>query len=253
MKINIVIIVASLLLFSCSNEKLIWEENFDGASLNESIWNFELGNGCPDLCGWGNNEVQLYTKTNHSIKDGFLTITAKKKDSVYTSTRITTKDKFEFKYGRVQIKAKLPIGKGLWPALWMLGYNIEEVGWPKCGEIDIVEYVGRDPDHVFFSLHTKDSFGNTINTKRNKIENIEDGFHIYSLDWNADKISFFVDDVHQYTFEPSEKTNAIWPFDQDFFFIINMAIGGNFGGHDIDNGIFPQEFKIDYIKVYQKQ
>ena len=103
MKYKIVIVVASLLLFSCSNEKLIWEENFDGTSLNEKNWSFDLGDGCPNLCGWGNNEIQQYTKFNHNIKDGFLTITANKEDSIYTSTRITTKNKLEFKYGRVEI------------------------------------------------------------------------------------------------------------------------------------------------------
>ncbi len=242
-----------LLMTSCQSQKpeLVWEENFDGNVLNENNWNFELGDGCHNLCGWGNDEAQHYTKSNHSVKNGLLTITAKKDNSGYTSTRITTKEKFEFKYGSVEIRAQLPVGKGLWPALWMLGSNISDVGWPKCGEIDILEYVGRDPDHVFFSLHTQDSYGNTINTKRNKIESIEDGFHIYSIDWTEDKISFFVDGDHQYTFNPVEKTEDTWPFDKNFFFIINMAIGGNFGGHDIDDSIFPQEFVIDYIKVFK--
>lgn len=234
-----------------TNYKLVWEEQFVGSQLDESIWNFELGNGCPNLCGWGNNELQVYTKNNHFVKDGYLTIIAKKVDGQYSSTRITTKSKNEFKYGRIETRAKLPIGKGIWPAFWMLGSNISEVGWPKCGEIDILEYIGKEPDVIFTSLHTQASHGNTINTKKTKIETIEEGFHIYAVDWNEQKMDFFVDEKLVYTFNPQLKNEDIWPFDKNFFIIINMAIGGNFGGPEVDNSIFPQEFIIDYIKVYQ--
>ncbi|MBT8305647.1 MAG: glycoside hydrolase family 16 protein [Maribacter sp.] len=245
-----------LLLFvltSCKQKtpELIWEENFDGDSLNESSWNYELGDGCPNLCGWGNNEVQVYTKSNHSFRDGFLHISAKKEDSLITSTRITTKDKFEFKYGRVEARAKLPVGKGVWPAFWMLGSNISEVGWPLCGEIDILEYVGKEPNMIFTSLHTQDSHGNTINTKKTRIADIEEGFHTYMVDWSPDKIEFSVDDDLLYTFDPKERSRAVWPFDKPFYLILNLAIGGNFGGPDIDDSIFPQDFVIDYIRVYQ--
>ncbi len=234
-----------------TNYKLVWEEQFVGSQLDESIWNFELGNGCPNLCGWGNNELQVYTKNNHFVKDGYLTIIAKKVDGQYSSTRITTKSNKEFKYGRIETRAKLPIGKGIWPAFWMLGSNISEVGWPKCGEIDILEYIGKEPDVIFTSLHTQASHGNTINTKKTKIETIEEGFHIYAVDWNEQKMDFFVDEKLVYTFNPQLKNEDIWPFDKNFFIIINMAIGGNFGGPEVDNSIFPQEFIIDYIKVYQ--
>ena len=234
-----------------TNYKLVWEEQFVGSQLDESIWNFELGNGCPNLCGWGNNELQVYTKNNHFVKDGYLTIIAKKVDGQYSSTRITTKSNKEFKYGRIETRAKLPIGKGIWPAFWMLGSNISEVGWPKCGEIDILEYIGKEPDVIFTSLHTQASHGNTINTKKTKIETIEEGFHIYAVDWNEQKMDFFVDEKLVYTFNPQLKNEDIWPFDKNFFIIINMAIGGNFGGPEVDNTIFPQGFIIDYIKVYQ--
>lgn len=251
MKKLLIIIFTALFIISFKTEpKLIWEENFDGNELNENNWNFELGDGCPHLCGWGNNERQIYTKENHKVENGNLTITAKLKDSVYTSTRITTKKKFEFKYGKIEVRAKLPVGHGLWPAFWMLGGNISEVGWPKCGEIDILEYVGKEPNMVFTSLHTQDSHGNTINTKKTKFENIEEGFHTYSANWTKDKIDFFVDDQLVYTFNPEAKTKDVWPFDQSFFIIINMAIGGNFGGPDVDNSIFPQEYIIDYVRVY---
>lgn len=248
------VLLLLFLTFSCTkktSEQLIWEEHFEGSKLNESNWNFELGDGCPYLCGWGNNELQVYTQENHRVDNGMLSITTKKEDSIYTSTRITTKGKFEFTYGRVEIRAKLPIGKGLWPALWMLGANINEVGWPKCGEIDILEYIGRNPNHVFFSLHTADSHGQTVNTTTNKIEHIEDGFHIYEMEWTSESIRFYVDKEHQYTFNPKDKTEDIWPFNKDFYLIVNTAVGGNFGGAEIDDSILPQEFLIDYIKVYQ--
>lgn len=246
------------LLFMCTfcfgqktDRKLIWQENFNGNKLDELVWNYELGNGCPNLCGWGNNEAQIYTNTNHTLKNGFLIIEAKKEGSVYSSTRITTKDKKQFQYGRIETRAKLPVGTGLWPAFWMLGANISTVGWPKCGEIDILEYVGKEPDMVFTSLHTQDSHGNTINTKKTKITTIEEGFHLYAIEWDKDKIAFFVDDVLVYNFQPTVKNENTWPYDQPFYFIINLAIGGNFGGPAIDNSVFPQEFIIDYIKVYQ--
>jgi len=169
LKSYILIVCIIFTAISCTKKKkiLVWEENFDGSILNEAIWNYELGDGCPNLCGWGNNELQLYTKTNHFLKDGKLIIIARKQDSIYTSTRITTKAKKEFRYGNIEVRAKLPIGRGLWPAFWMLGANIDQVNWPDCGEIDILEYVGKEPKTIYTSLHTKDSHGNTINTKKN--------------------------------------------------------------------------------------
>jgi beta-glucanase (GH16 family) len=232
--------------------KLVWQEEFNGATLNEKDWNFELGNGCPNNCGWGNNEKQIYTKDNHSLKNGYLVINVlKNDDGGYTSTRITTAGKQEFQYGRMEARAKIPTGKGIWPAFWMLGANINKVGWPKCGEIDILEYVGREPHKVFTSLHTQDSHGNTINTKITQIDNIEEGFHLYAIEWTKDKIEFLVDNQSVYTFSPDKKDDNTWPFNQPFYFLINVAVGGNFGGHDVDNSIFPHEYTIDYIRVYQ--
>lgn len=233
------------------NETLFWEENFDGDELDSSVWTFELGNGCPNLCGWGNNEPQSYTDTNHRLEDGNLHITVKKEGAIYTSTRIITKDKFEFTYGKIETRAKLPVGTGVWPAFWMLGSNIDEVSWPLCGEIDIVEYVGREPDMIFNSLHTQSSFGNTVNTKKTRIEDIEEGFHIYEANWTNKRIEFSVDGELLYTYNPINKNVNTWPFDQPFFMILNVAVGGNFGGPEIDDSIFPQEFVIDYIKVYK--
>ena len=143
------------------------------------------------------------------------------------------------------------VGQGIWPAFWMLGSNISEVQWPLCGEIDLLEYVGREPGEIFTSLHTKASHGNTINTKKTKLPAIEDGYHIYAADWNKDQIEFFVDGESVYTFIPKNKTQAEWPFDQPFYLLLNLAVGGNFGGPEVDNSIFPQEFIIDYVRVYQ--
>ena len=188
---------------------------------------------------------------NHKFAKGKLVITAKKEGDKYTSTRITTKSKKEFQYGRFEARAKLPVGHGIWPAFWMLGSNISEVGWPKCGEIDILEYIGREPHMVFTTLHTQDSHGNSINTKKTKFQDIEKGFHVYALDWTKDKMDFFVDDILVYTFNPKNKNENTWPFNQPFYFIINMAIGGNFGGPKVDDTIFPQDFIVDYVRVYQ--
>lgn len=233
------------------DKKLVWEENFNGKTINPAVWNFELGDGCPNLCGWGNNERQQYTNSNHELKNGKLVIYAKKDGDRYSATRITTAGKKEFQYGRIEARAKLPIGKGIWPAFWMLGSNIQQVGWPKCGEIDILEYVGKEPHKVFTSLHTEESHGNTINTKKTTIANIEEGYHVYAIDWDKDKIAFWIDKELVYTFQPENKTEQNWPYNHPFYFLLNVAIGGNFGGPDVDDTIFPQTFSIDYIRVYQ--
>ena len=139
-----VLIVIALISFGvhAQERKLVWSDEFNGDVLDLTSWNFELGDGCPDLCGWGNNERQVYTKENHRLEDGKLIITAKKEGDRYTSTRITTQGKHEFQYGRMEARAKVALGQGIWPAFWMLGSDIKEVGWPACGEIDILEYVG---------------------------------------------------------------------------------------------------------------
>ena len=248
--IQFLILLTSISLLS-QERKIVWEENFNGDNLELQSWNFEIGDGCPELCGWGNNERQVYTKINHRLSNGRLYIEAKKIGKEYSSSKITTKGKQEFQYGKIEVRAKLPIGKGLWPAFWMLGSNIDTVGWPGCGEIDILEYVGKEPEYIFTSLHTPDSFGSTINTKKEVVSGIEEGFHTYAIDWTKDRIQFLIDDQLFYTFSPKDKNEKTWPFDQPFYIILNLAIGGNFGGPDVDDSIFPQSFVIDHIKVYQ--
>jgi beta-glucanase (GH16 family) len=236
-----------------SDRELLWADEFDGNELDLSDWNYELGDGCPKLCGWGNNERQLYTRENHRLEDGKLIITARKEGDRYTSTRITTKDKEAFQYGRIETRAKLPVGEGLWPAFWMLGQNIDEVGWPRCGEIDILEYVGREPGEVFTTLHTAAGHGDNGSSKKTKFPDIEEGYHTYATEWTEEKIEFFVDGQSVYTFAPEDRSESVWPFDQPFYIILNLAIGGNFGGPEVDDSIFPQEFIIDYVRVYAPQ
>ena len=251
---NRVLLIFLMLAFinaKAQDRKLVWQDNFDGNELDFDIWSFDLGDGCPKLCGWGNNEAQVYTDTNYKVENGLLKLVAKKSEAGYTSTRINSKNKKEFRYGKIEVRAKLALRKGLWPAFWMLGKNIDEVRWPACGEIDILEYVGREPNSIFTTLHTSDSHGNSKNTRKDEINGIEKGFHTYAIDWSQKNIAFYIDDQLFYTFEPKAKTAETWPFDQPFYLLINLAVGGNFGGHDIDDSIFPKEFVVDYIKVYE--
>ena len=248
-----VLVFIAIISFGVHAQKreLVWSDEFNGDALDLTSWNFELGDGCPNLCGWGNNERQVYTKENHRLEDGKLIITAKKEGDLYTSTRITTQGKHEFQYGRMEARAKVAVGQGIWPAFWMLGSDIKEVGWPACGEIDILEYVGREEDMVYTTLHVPAGHGDSAFSKKTKFEDIEEGYHVYAAEWSPEQIEFFVDDQSVFVYNPEDKTKAVWPFDQPFYFIINLAIGGNFGGPDVDDSIFPQEYAIDYVRVYQ--
>jgi beta-glucanase (GH16 family) len=245
------IIFGALLLNACQQEerKLVWSDEFDGDMLNEEVWNYKLGDGCPNLCGWGNNEPQIYTKENTEVSNGTLKIHARLVDSVYTSSRITTAQKKEFKYGYIESRIKLPTGKGLWPAFWMLGADIKENPWPAAGEIDIMEWIGRDADSLFTSLHTPASYGETINTQKTFLED-NASWHTYAIDWNEKRIVFYRDEVEVYRFDPKVKDEQVYPFRKPFYILVNMAVGGNFGG-EIDDTIFPQTLEVDYIRVYQ--
>lgn len=235
---------------SNTERQMVWSDEFSGDQLDTLVWNYELGDGCPTLCGWGNHERQLYTKDNHRLADGKLVITVEKKEDVYTSTRITTKGKQHFRFGRIEARAKLPVGKGLLPAFWMLGENIDTVNWPACGEIDILEYLGQDPGEISTSLHTKASHGNTASTEKTQFSDIEQGFHRYAIEWTPKKIDFFVDDQWVHTFEPEYRTVEAWPFDKPFYLLLNLAVGGIYGGQEVDDSVFPQTYIIDYVRVY---
>ena len=247
-------IISGLFLFvglQLSAQELIWEENFEGDSLNMENWSYETGDGCPDLCGWGNNERQIYNEDYVAVKDGNLVITADKVGDAYYSGKVNTKDKFEFQYGTVEVRAKLPDGHGLWPAIWMLGDNIREVGWPASGEIDIMEFVGRKPDTIHNALHTPASHGDTENIETTRIENVTSDFHVFKMNWTEDAITFYIDEEKTYTFSPSVKNEETYPYRHPFYFLLNLAVGGNFGGPEVDDSIFPKQFLIDYVKVYK--
>ena len=225
---------------------LIFDEEFDGTSLNTGSWNFDLGDGCPNLCQWGNQEGQIYTDSNHKFIDGTLVITV---DTGPSSTRINTKSKKEFGYSRVEAMIKLPTGgSGLWPAFWMLG---SQGGWPDNGEIDIMEYVSRQPNTIHNALHTRSSHGATENHKQTYVQDPEN-WHLYAIEWSSRQIDFFIDDTKTYTYKPNVQTTENWPFNKAFYLVLNVAVGGTFGG-SIDNSIYPSEMHVDYIKVYERQ
>ena len=233
--------------------ELVWQDEFDVAGApSEANWGYAIGRGSN---GWGNNEAQYYTDRSENVivEDGLLKITAKKEDyegAEYTSARLLPMDKFEFTYGRVDVRAKLPGGGGTWPAIWMLGANFQTVGWPRCGEIDIMEYVGNDPGRVQSAIHTPSSSGATVNLGSTEIQDETTEFHVYSAIWTEDEIKFLVDDVEFYTYRPDVKNDQTWPFDLDQFLILNVAMGGTLGGN-IDPDFTASTMEIDYVRVYQ--
>ena len=222
------------------------EFNVDGAP-DSSKWGYDLGNNN----GWGNNEAQYYTNRtqNAVVSNGTLKINLIKEAYQgynYTSARLLSKGKYSMKYGKVEIRAKIPSGGGTWPALWMLGDNIDSVGWPACGEIDIMEHVGNQLNRIFGTLHYPGRSGGNADGASVMISNATTEFHIYSMEWNASNIKIYVDNQLFFTYN----NNPNSPFNQNFFFIMNVAMGGNFGG-TIDPNVTNASMEVDYIRVYQ--
>ncbi|QED38609.1 family 16 glycosylhydrolase [Antarcticibacterium arcticum] len=230
---------------------LVWADEFNvDGSPDNSKWGFDTGAG-----GWGNNEPQFYTSRSENVRvdNGLLRITAKKESyegAPYTSARINTQGKFSFKYGKVEVRAKLPEGGGTWPAIWMLGSNFQTVGWPASGEIDIMEHKGNEPGKIHSAIHTPSSYGATTNSGFRTVANVSSEFHVYAVEWTPQKIVFSVDGVVHYTYMPSVRNNSTWPFDAPQFIILNVAMGGNFGGN-IDPNFLSGTMEIDYVRVYQ--
>jgi len=253
--------------------ELIWADEFDyTGEPDSSKWTREEG-------FLRNEELQLYTpagRDNVRAENGMLVIEAKKeklknpgydpaekKDwrksreyTDYTSASVITKGKAQWQYGRIEVRAKLPGGRGMWPAIWMLGEDRGKIRWPACGEIDIMEYVGFEPHTIYATVHTR-AYNHRDGTQRGskiKIPEPDKTFHVYAVEWDAQRIDFFVDDENYFTFE-NEGTGAdTWPFDKQFYLILNIAVGGAWGGQKgIDDSIFPQRFCIDYLRVYQKE
>lgn len=252
---TIIFLLQSCLVFGQS-KKLVWADEFNTNGFPDNTkWGYDQGGG-----GWGNNELQFYTterKENAWIENGHLIISARKEDYKnrnYTSARMVTKNKGDWKYGRIEVKARLPKGKGIWPAIWMLPTKSVYGGWPKSGEIDIMEFVGYMPDSVFGSVHTG-LYNHTIGTQRTKgivYKDLATAFHVYAIEWTEEKISFLIDDKKYYEFKNERSGPGAWPFDQEFHLILNIAVGGNWGGkYGVDDSIFPQTMEIDYVRVYQ--
>lgn len=249
----------SLLCFVASlnaqDFELVWEDNFEGNTVDLTKWKLDTGNGCPDLCGWGNNEKQHYKAENAKIEDGNLVITATKTSNHYTSAKLISQAQGELTYGRIEVRAKLPKGKGLWPAIWMLPVDWDYGGWPKSGEIDIMEHVGYAPNKVFGTVHTE-AFNHTKGTQQGDsilVNDLSTAFHTFAIEWSESQIDFFVNDSKYFTFQNQEGyTSAEWPFDKPFQLILNLAVGGNWGGkYGINDAVFPQQFVIDYVRFYQ--
>ncbi|MBA4300152.1 Glycosyl hydrolases family 16 [Algoriphagus alkaliphilus] len=238
---------------------LVWADEFNGSVLS-SDWIFELGDGCPSLCGWGNQELEYYKKENTSLQNGNLTITAKRENAGsrnYTSSRLITKGNKFFTYGRIDIRAKLPKGQGLWPALWMLGENISEVSWPKCGEIDIMEMIGGSKDNQDGTVHGTvhwDNNGNYANyggSTKLPFGIFNDEFHVFSINWDQQKIVWLLDGVQYHVIDITPP--GLDEFHKPFFFVLNVAVGGIWPGSPDASTVFPQEMKVDYIRVFQKK
>lgn len=228
---------------------LIWSDEFDipGAP-NASKWGYDIGTGSG---GWGNNELQYYTNRSQNVvvSGGTLKINLLKETfsgSNYTSARMLTKDKFSVKYGKIEARAKLPAGLGTWPAIWMLGDNISSVGWPACGEIDIMEHRGSELNKIWGTLHYPGRSGANPVGGTVMINNATTEFHKYAVEWNASSIKFYVDDSLYFTFANSTSV----PYNHNFFILLNVAMGGNFGG-SVDPNFSNATMEVDYIRVYQ--
>jgi beta-glucanase (GH16 family) len=253
--------------------KLVWSDEFDRPGMPDSTkWDYETG-------FVRNNEAQFYTrarKENARVEDGVLIIEAKKErwenpapdasrtkrarrrprdHADYTSASLTTRGKAAWTYGRIEVRAKLPSARGTWPAIWTLGTNIDKVGWPASGEIDIMEFVGFDPGVIHANIHVK-KYNHAMNTGKGDRITIPDAstaFHVYAMEWDHDHIDFFVDKQKYFTFRNEGTGPDAWPYDKDQYLILNLAIGGAWGGQKgIDDAAFPQRYLIDYVRVYQK-
>ena len=232
---------------------LAWSDEFTANYINSNNWSYDTGGS-----GWGNNELEYYTNSNKNAytTGGYLVIEARKETmgtNNYTSARMISKDKKTFTYGRIDFRAKLPKGQGIWPALWMLGNNIGTTPWPACGEIDIMELLGHEPQKTYGTIHWGAAGGASTHIGGNyslSSLTFNDKFHLFSLKWEADKMTFLIDDVVYFTANKSQ-VNGDYPFDKPFFFIMNLAVGGNWPGNPDATTVFPQRMIVDYVRVFQ--
>jgi beta-glucanase (GH16 family) len=272
-----ILLAGALLLISCgggamlqppppASYNLVWSDEFsgpDGASADSLKWTYDVGGN-----GWGNNELEYYTnrKQNAQVKGGNLVITAQKEtytgsDGVtrnYTSSRLKTQGLFSQAYGRFEARIKIPAGQGIWPAFWMLGNDITSSGWPKCGEIDIMENIGKEPGTVHGSLHGPNTIGRTSDATAPFSlptgHNFADDFHLYAVEWEPNTIRFYFDTALYATFNSSQwPAGGTWVFDHPFFIILNVAVGGDWPSSPDSTTLFPQQMLVDYVRVYTKR
>lgn len=236
---------------------LTWSDEFEGAlgnSPDTSKWTFDIGTGAG---GWGNAELQYYTNRPSNVQldgDGHLVITARREayaGSGFTSARLKTQGLFSQRYGRFEARIKTPSGPGVWPAFWMLGDNFADVSWPQCGEIDIMEQRGQQPAITHGSVHGPGYSGANAKTKSYGLMEgrFDTDFHLYAIEWGSDYIDFFVDDYLYQRIQPSDLSGE-WVFNQPFFIILNIAVGGNFVGYPTTATPFPQQMIVDFVRVY---
>lgn len=235
---------------AADNYELVWSDEFNGNSLDTNTWNYEIGTGS---WGWGNNEQQYYTDRNIKVSNGTMKITAKREDyggMKYTSSRITTKNKKNFKYGKIEARIKMPKFKGVWPAFWMLGANQDSVGWPKCGEIDIMEAI-NDENLVYGTLHWFNDPGNNNADSGSSVAVANrTEYHVYGVEWTADKLRWYVDGKVYRTMDVSN--DSFSEVRKEYFVIFNMAIGGQWPGYNIDETAFPATMEVDWVRAYKK-
>lgn len=268
-KVNSVpmVLLLSMLLFFCASPNgtdngptAVWQDEFEyeGAP-DPDYWTFDEGDGCPRLCGWGNNELQYYTRRpeNVRVENGKLIIEARREafgSKRYTSARMRATHSVSRTYGYVEVKAKLPFGRGTWPAIWMLPDSATYGGWPRSGEIDIMEHVGFDPGVVHGTVHTE-SFNHMKGTqvgKQRRVDGFDNAFHVYAINWTPDRIEFFIDGEQYHLFENNGDGTDAWPFDHAFHLIMNIAVGGGWGGREgVDESIWPQRMEVEYVRVYE--
>tara|TARA_B100001248_G_scaffold2232_1_gene1784 strand:+ start:2568 stop:3773 length:1206 start_codon:yes stop_codon:yes gene_type:complete len=283
MNLNIYLLYLLLILFSCNEEQSKYTDQGDIPTLSENwelLWSDEFNDEELDLTkwnklnwkpGWVNNELQAYTDrdTNIFLENGHLVLQGNIEPGYsgtdyvgnnyvadYTSGRVNTDDKFSTTYGRFDIKAKLPAGKGSWPAIWMLGESISSIGWPQCGEIDIMEHVGYDQGLVHGSIHTQD-YNHMYGTQKSGskyVDDITDAFHVYSLEWSPFYLRYLIDnEPFFFVYNDSNGDFGKWPFNDPHYLILNLAIGGDWGGvQGVSASAFPMKMYIDYVRVYKK-
>jgi beta-glucanase (GH16 family) len=269
MKMCLLLLLVTATLMCCNKKKdhpspspapigwqLVWSDEFNGSGLPDmNKWSYDVGGH-----GWGNNELQHYTRNrteNARMENGNLVIEAHKENldtNKYTSARLVTKGKGDWKYGKIEVRAQLPQGRGTWPAIWMLGSR-EPLRWPLDGEIDIMEHVGFNPGNIHASVHTQ-KYNHINGTQKTAVTTVADfntNFHVYMMEWNADSVKVSADGNVYFRFANERSGQDAWPFDAPFHLLLNIAVGGNWGGQQgVDDTTFPQRMLVDYVRVYAR-